>query len=282
MQVHTKLLCAAVAVVAVSAAWGQTSQWDSKTAFGAAQVLGRLAPLNPTALQLEKLASKAALIERARQEYDKALQSLYDRERSRADDFLKYAVSGLKYTQQQLQRLDEWKARLDQLAEQRENTIDEVIRSSVDILTKAQFDQIAIRPEDRQEAVELMGRIRGVSDEEWPRFSQMAVMEFMRGEMRMVRGEIEGLLSGGDRGRQRDQFRGMFEGARARAMERLEYYRKLPDNQVQGAIEQLARDRLGEEGMRERVESLLREILLPEGAQQAILTLQKAKAASGG
>jgi hypothetical protein len=270
-----------VALAAVSGTWSQTTQWDAKTAFGAAQVLGRLVPLNPTALQLEKLASKAALIERARQDYDKSLQSLYERERSRADDFLKYAVSGLKYTQQQLQRLDEWKARLDQLAEQRESAIDEAIRSSVDILTKAQFDQVAIRPEDRQEAVELMGRIRSVPDAEWPRFSQMAVMEFMRGEMRMVRGEIEGLLGGGDRGRQRDQFRGMFEGARARAMERLEYYRKLPDNQVQGAIEQLARDRLGDEGMRERVESLLREILTPEGAQQAILTLQKAKAASG-
>ncbi|MEP0767297.1 MAG: hypothetical protein HRF45_12270 [Fimbriimonadia bacterium] len=281
MRVHAQAMWVTVALAAVSGTWSQTTQWDAKTAFGAAQVLGRLVPLNPTALQLEKLASKAALIERARQDYDKSLQSLYERERSRADDFLKYAVSGLKYTQQQLQRLDEWKARLDQLAEQRESAIDEAIRSSVDILTKAQFDQVAIRPEDRQEAVELMGRIRSVPDAEWPRFSQMAVMEFMRGEMRMVRGEIEGLLGGGDRGRQRDQFRGMFEGARARAMERLEYYRKLPDNQVQGAIEQLARDRLGDEGMRERVESLLREILTPEGAQQAILTLQKAKAASG-
>ncbi len=282
MKVHAKAVWVAVAVSVAAVGWSQTTQWDAKTAFGAAQVLGRLAPLNPTTLQLEKLASKAGLVQRARDDYEKALQSFYERERSRADDFLKYAVSGLKYTQQQLQRLEEWETRLNQLAEQRESAIEEIIRSSVDILTKEQFDQVAIRPQDRQEAVELMGRIRTVPDEEWPRFSQMAAMEFMRGEMRMVRGEIEGLLSGGDRGRQRDQFRGMFEGARARAMERLEYYRKLPDNQVQGAIEQLARDRLGEEGMRERVETLLRQILVPEGAQQAIAALQKAKAASGG
>jgi len=254
----------------------QEKNWDPKTAFGAVQVVVELTKVQFTKSQLDKLMAKAKLIEKARSDAAGREKALYQREQAKAIEIAGRLLGGAKPTALQQKRIEDMRGQLTRITDDLASQIEEIVNGSVAILTKTQIDALVYDAAAHKEALDFIKRTRSVPDAEWEDYKMKASIELMRGQFKGVMRTVkDGTNPNAPNTKeiwrnQVDLLRGMMENAQKTGLEKLNYYRGMPQNEVDKAADDLMRSWVTEYGELEATQEYLRNVLTPEGAVAAI------------
>jgi hypothetical protein len=270
---------ALICVVAASVA-GQVDKWDAKTTVEAAQVLTALRTMDLTSAQLEKLHETSLAIQKAKAKFAERQAAVYEREKSRVADLANWLLAGKEPTEQQTRRLEEIRKDLQQIVAERDSTISQLIANAAATLTRDQTEKVVYDDRVRGEARAFLNRIRSVPEAQWETFSRQAAFDLMRGQIDtlgpMFQMGQEG-TRGGDRRGPRDDMRRRLEELNAQAEQQLMRFRTMPESQLEEAVTEVARLRVGDRAVQNRLNEFLRQILEPDGAPAAISAWREAK-----